>query len=366
MAENDTDTGDAAEEPRWRGVLRMAAILAVVLAAVLLARAPEPEFLEPESAADPLPAAPTALVLHPVITGAAQRVTLTGTVSTLGQVRVVPQASGVVVEVSDRFRAGALFRADETLARVETADYDLAVAVAEADLAVAQARLLEAKGSPNAAVRNAEAQVAGARARLRLAEVHLDRTRIRLPFDGHVVSAAVAVGQVVTAGQSTLGEVYARNALRVQAQISTADLHSLQPLVGNPAVVVADGRAYDAEVERHSSVVDLETRLASLYLRLLDQEAMEIRPLPGTFVDVTVEGAEQAGVFLLPEASMQINGGLWLVEDRRLVAFKPVSLGYAEDGWMVRAFDPHDGVVVGPVAGARAGLSVEPVDWSPL
>lgn len=339
---------------------------AVVLAAVLLARAPEQKFpeleLDASAARDP-----TVTVMQPVAVDAPYRVALMGTVFSLGQATVVAQASGAVVQVADHFRAGARLRADETLAQIDTADYDIALAVAQADLAVAQAQLLELQGRPagDGRVKAAAARVEGARQRLRLAEIELDRTRVRMPFDGYVVSAAVSVGQVVTAGRSMIGEVYPRNQLRVQARVSTADLHALQPVAGSPATVVADGRTYDAEVERQSRVVDVETRLASLYLRLLDQEALEIRPLPGTFVEVTVEGSEQESVFLLPDASIRTNAGVWLVEDRKLVPFWPVAFGHAEDGWMVRTFDPLDGVLVGPMAGARAGLRVEPVVVNP-
>ncbi len=338
-----------------------------LLAAVLLARAPEPQPPEFELVASADGLEPTVTVMQPVAVEAAYRVALTGTVFSLGQATVVPQASGAVVQVADHFRAGARFRADETLAQIDTADYEIAVALARADLAVAQAQLLEVRGRPadDGRAKAAAARVEGSRQRLRLAEIELDRTRVRMPFDGYVVSAAVSVGQVVTAGSSAIGVVYARNQLRVRARISTADLQALQPVAGSPATVVADGRTYAAEVERQSRVVDVETRLASLYLRLLDQEAMEIRPLPGTFAEVTVEGLRQESVFLLPDASMRANAGIWLVEDRKLVPFRPVAFGHAEYGWMVRIFDPLDGVVVGPIAGARAGLGVEPVVVNP-
>ncbi len=342
-------------------------MVAVVLAAVLLAQAPERKFPELELDVRTEGLDPAVTVMRPVAVDAAYRVALTGTVFPLGQTTVVPQASGAVVQVADHFRAGARFRADQTLARIDTADYEVALALAKADLAAEQAQLLELQGRPvgDGQVKAAAARVEAARQRLRLAEIELDRTRVRMPFDGYVVSAAVSVGQIVASGRSKIGEVYPSNQLRVRAGISTADLHALQPVAGSPATVVADGRVHEAEVERHSRVVDVETQLASLYLRLLDQEAMEVRPLPGTFVEVTVEGSSAESVFLLPDASMRTNAGIWLVEDRRLVPFRPVAFGHAQDGWMVRTFDPLDGVVVGPVAGARAGLSVEPVVVNP-
>ncbi len=375
-------TGDRREAPKWRGILQIVVIAAVILAAILLARAPRQEFLELDSEAGRRGVEPTAAVLQPRTTSASHSVALTGTVTTLGNVTVIPEASGDVVFVSEKFRTGGAFAADETLARIDTTDYDIRLAMAKLDLKYAQAHLKEVKDrygrsseyyatAPNGTVHpwpaldgeieKAESLVETARHRVALAEIQLDRTRIRMPFAGYVRATSLSVGQVVSARTSRLGEVFARNRLRVRAQISTLDLDSLRPAIGRTASVVADGRTYRTEVERVSRVVDLETRLASLYLRVLDQTGQAVLPRPGTFVDVTVEGPLRDDVFVLPESAMQLNASVWLVDDGTLVSFVPVSRGYADDGWIVDAFDAKGGVVVGSVAGAREGLAVNPV-----
>ena len=379
VAEGQTD--DRPDEPKWRGLLQLVVIAVVIVAAVFLARAPRQEFLELDAGVGQLSVEPTAAVIEPEETRAARRVTLTGTVTTLGNVAVIPEASGDVVFVSDSFRSGGAFAADETLAQIDTTEYDIALALANLDLTYANAHLKEVKDrygrsaeffatTPSGTVHpwpaldgeieKAQALVESAKQRVRLAEIQLDKTRIRMPFDGYVTATALSVGQVV-GGASTIGDVFAKNQLRVRAQISTFDLSSLQPVIGRSATVVADGRAYRTEVERRSRVVDLETRLASLYLRVLDQESLEILPPPGTFVDVMIDGPLRDNVYVLPEAAMQLNASVWLVDDRTLRAFTPVSHGYNDDAWIVDAFDAKDGVVVGSVSGAREGLAVSPV-----
>ena len=373
---------EAQDTPKWRGIVQLAVIVAVVLAAIFLARAPQQEFLELDSDTARRSVEPTAAVVQPRATSAAHRVALTGTVTTLGNVVVIPEASGDVVFVSEKFRAGGAFAANETLARVDTTEYDIGLALAKLDLDFAEAHLKEVKDrhgrsaeyyatQPNGtvhpwpaldgAIEKAEALVQTARHRVTLAEIHLDQTRIRMPFDGYVRGTGLAVGQVVEARSSALGDVFPRHQLRVRAQISTFDLNSLQPVIGQSAAVVADGRTYSTEVERVSRVVDLETRLASLYLRVLDQETLDILPPPGTFVDVSVQGPTRDGVFVLPEAAMQLNASVWLVDDGKLVAFVPTSRGFGGGGWIVDAFDAREGVVVGSVAGAREGLAVKSV-----
>ena len=382
MAESEVGDQDAGQQPRWRGILQLAIIVAVILAAIFFARAPSREFLELDSELASVRIEPAAAVIEPTATQASHRVVLTGTVTTLGNVSVKSETSGQVVWVSENFRSGAEFKAGETLARVDARDVELVLANAKLGLVAAQEnlkqRLDEAARAPQflerfpsghlnpwlateGTIEEAEALVEIARNKVKLAEIELDETRIRMPFDGYVRSTVLSRGQVVERLVSDLGAVYAKHQLRVRARISAFDLDSLQPVIGRRAVAVADGRAYETVVERVSKDVDIETRLASLYLEVLDQEAAEQLPQPGTFADVTVAGPMRDDVFALPESALQINGSVWLVDDGKLTAFTPSAVGYSDAGWLVRAFDSRDGVVVGRVPGAREGLAVKAV-----
>ena len=381
MSESDVG-GDTGQQPRWRGFLQLAVIVAVILAAILFARAPSREFLQIDPELAQARVEPTAAVIQPAATRASHRVVLTGTVTTLGNVVVVPEVSGDVVWVSENYRSGTEFKADETLAQVDRRDYELRLASAKLALAAAQAnlkqRLDEAARAPEfmerfpgghlnpwlateGTIEEAEARIGMARNQVALAEIALDETRIRMPFDGYVRTTLLSPGQVVERLVTDVGSVYAKHQLRVRARISAFDLNSLQPVIGRRAIAVADGRAYETVVERVSKEVDIETRLGSLYLEVLDQEKAAMLPPPGTFADVTVEGPMQDDMFVLPESALQINGSVWLVDDGRLTAFTPASVGYSDAGWLVRAFDTRDGIVVGRVPGAREGLGVNAV-----
>lgn len=382
MAESDVGNQDSGQRQRWRGILQLAIIVAVILAAILFARAPSREFLELDPELAEVRVTPTAAVVEPRATPASHKVALTGTVTTLGNVAVIPEVSGEVVWVSENFRSGAEFKANETLARVDAREFELLVANAKLRLVAAQEnlkqRLDEAARAPQfmerfpgghlnpwlatqGTIEEAEALVEIARNKIALAEISLDETRIRMPFDGYVRSTVLSPGQVVERVVTNVGEVYAKHQLRVRARISAFDLNSLQPVIGRRAVVVANGQTIDTVVERVSKEVDIETRLASLYLEVLDQENAAMLPPPGTFADVTVEGPMQDDVFVLPESALQINGSVWLVDDGRLTAHTPASVGYGDGGWLVRAFDTRDGIVVGRIPGAREGLGVNAV-----
>ena len=374
--------GDTGQQPRWRGILQLAVILAAISAVIFFARAPSREFLEIDPELAQARVEPTAAVIRPTAATASHKVVLTGTVTTLGNVVVVPEVSGDVVWVSENYRSGTEFKADETLAQIDRRDFELRLASAKLALAAAQGnlkqRLDEAARAPEfmqrfpgghlnpwlateGTIEEAEARVGIAGNQIALAEIALDETRIRMPFDGFVRTTRLSPGQVVERLVTDVGEVYAKHQLRVRARISAFDLNSLQPVIGRTATAVADGRAYETVVERVSKEVDIETRLASLYLEVLDQENAAMLPPPGTFADVTVEGPMQDDVFVLPESALRINGSVWLVDDGRLTAFTPASVGYGDGGWLVRAFDTRDGIVVSRVPGAREGLGVNAV-----
>ena len=369
------------EPKKWRGILQLLIIAAIVIAAIFLARAPQQDFLELNVETEGQQVAPTASTMQPRSTSASHKIDLTGTVVTLGNVVVIPEAAGDIVFVSEKFRAGGEFTADETLARIDRTEYDIALELSRLDVEFAKEHLREVKDrhgrsaeylatradgtvhpwpSLDGAIEKAEILLESAKKKLELAEIQVDKTRIRMPFDGYVLSSSLSVGQVVSSA-STIGDVFQKNQLRVRAKISQVDLASLGPVNGRTAVVQANGRTYRTEVERASSVIDLETRLASLYLRFIDEESLTEMPRPGTFADVAVDGPTRESVFLLPESARQLNSTVWIVEDEKLVAFEPVSRGYDGDMWIVDTFDTKDGVVLGSVSGARDGLIVRAV-----
>ena len=67
-------------------------------------------------------------------------------------------------------------------------------------------------------------------------------------------------------------------------------------------------------------------------------------------------------MYVLPESVLQERGSVWVVDGGVLRSFVPRELGRIADGWVVEAFDAGEGVVVGTLPGARAGLAVVATD----
>ena len=380
--ESATEAQSESGRSAW-GIAQLVVIAVLVLVAIYFARAPSVVSIADGGRAA-TPEKPTVQVIHPLATTAAREVKTTGVVAVVGGVVLSTQVAGEVVYVSPALRNGGSFRAGQTLLRIDPQDFEIRLEAAQARLREMQARLEKQRLKGQAKrqrflrenpgtdvprlidripqIAKAQAKADRAAALVKRAELDLARTSISLPFDGWVRNSSIHVGQVAAQARP-LGQVFAKDAMRVEAEISYEDQKDLEPVIGHPAIVLAQGgEAFDVVVERVSAVVDRRSRQTTLYFAFAENTGIDERPRPGTFVNVVLEGQPMAGVMVLPEAAEQANGGVWIVEDGALAALTPRSLGRTSAGWLVSAFDPREGVVLGRVAQARAGLPVVAVD----
>ena len=376
------DDGGRGIKLQASGIAQLVVILAVVVVAVYFARAPSGVSIAEDEPAARVRAAPTVGVVRPLPTQAAQEIRTTGLVTAEAGLAIRSQLPGEVVFVSPSLRPGGSFAAGQPLLRIEREDYEIHLESAQAVLRQMQARLKKQrlKGEARRArflrenpgaevpplvdripqIEKAQARVDRAENAVRAAEIALARTTIALPFDGWVRTGGVQVGQIAHPG-AELGLVFAKDAVQIETRISLANLAALGAVVGRTATADAGGTMFEVEVLRISAAVDLESRLATLYLAFADDVDIEALPRPGTFAEVVLEGSPMEGVFVLPEAAEQAGGSVWIVERGALKSFQPRSLGRTAAGWLVRAFEAGQGVVVGKVPAARPGLPVEPV-----
>ena len=302
--------------------------------------------------------------------------------------KVSSEVGGRVVWVSPSFRNGGSIAANETIIRIDPAEYELELEVAAARVAKADARVQieKAKAEESLAsfarenpgadipepewvrraphIAKAEAALMKAQAEMKLAQLWLGRTEISLPYDVRVTASDIDVGQFVGPADlvgraSTLGSVYRTDALQVRAPIEQDSLAYLAPAIGRSATIRTASGTYDAEVERTSAIVGPKSRLAGVFLKFAEDHPAETLPLPGSFVEVSITGPVHDNVFVLPESAMQDRGSVWVVDGGALKAVMPRTLGHADGGVVVEAFDAGDGIVVGSLPGAREGLAVE-------
>ncbi|MCY4485580.1 MAG: efflux RND transporter periplasmic adaptor subunit [Deltaproteobacteria bacterium] len=378
--------GTASDRPRWLGIVQLAAILLVIVIALYFARAPGRVALDTAPDLTAEKGKPTVSVIEPKPTQQALTVRLTGNVRVEEQARVMSEVTGRVVWISPKFRNGGSIPANETFVRIDATEHELRVERAEMAVKAAEARVWVEKAggeedakafsraTPGAEVSDAvrrlpsiaeaEAELAQARAVLKLAKLRLERTNISLPYDSRVLATELEVGEFVgparaVVGRPTrLGTVYRTDAIRVRVPVDPKDLAYLSPVIGRSARVRTQLGAYDATVERVSSAVAPSTRLAGLFLKFPDDVPRETLPLPGMFAEVRIEGPSYQNVYVLPESVLQEGSSVWVVDKGALKPVVPKTLGRTDAGWVVEAFDAGEGVVVGAPPGARKGLAV--------
>ena len=390
MAEEPNQPGNRSGGTEWRGVAQLGAIVFLIVVALFFARAPGRVERGAASGLAPESVRPTVRVTHPSPTDQALTVELTGTVNLEERVRVASEVVGRIAWVSPDFSNGGSIRANETFIRVDPAEFELEVEAAEMAVREAEADVWIERSAgeedirgferenpgvePSESVRRlpsiakAEARLLKAQADLKLAELRLARTNISLPYDGRVMGSDVEVGELVGPAElvgapaSRLGIVYRPGALQVDVPIEPRDLEYLDPVIGRVARVASRMATWEARVERVSSVVAPTTRLASVFLKFAEDADPDSLPAPGTFVEVAIEGPVHEDVYVLPESVLQERESVWVVRGGLLSAFAPTSVGRTEDGLVVQAFDAGEGVVVGPLPGAREGLAVALTD----
>ena len=347
------------------GYLQLAVVAVVLVVGIYLGQAPDRVAVDSATPLGETAEPPEVAVIRPVAGTHAATVTLTGSVGPYAVVSMMPSVDGGrVVWVSPSLRVGGTFSAGDELLRIDPADYELDVAEARADLRAAEARLDQRKAEGNAAkIARAQALVAKAEVVLERREMALARTSYSLPFDGRVGDASVSIGQVLSGG-ATFGRAYPKNALEVGAAIGNDDLAYLDPVAGRAATILTEVGAFSGEVLRESALLAPTSRLALVFLKFADDAPLEGLPLPGAFATVRIEGPLFDDAYLLPPATEQSGGHVWIVKDGALESVEPALLRRAmtgplgSPGWLVRAFDAGDGVVVGSVFGAHDGMRV--------
>lgn len=326
-----------------------------------------------------------------------------GTVVPAREVTLQPQVTGRVVEVSPAFMPGGRFREGETILKIDDRDYEIALEQARAKVSQASVDLKTERGRGAVArkewdllgaeirttpegrtlalrepqLENARAALASARSALKKAELDLERTVIRAPFNAFVREKNVDVGQFVSAS-APLATLAGTDRFWVRASVPPEKLPELRPAdSGDPAsasrvrIVQEDRGPSPRPVVRHGRVVrllgDMEPRgrMARLLVSVDDPLGIESGDadtaplLVDAFVRVEIEGPEIADAFPLPSRALRDDRRVWTVDDGNRLAFREVEpVWESADEVLVRGLDPGDRVILSGIGAPVAGMEL--------
>ena len=361
---------------RFAGAFQLVFVVSVVGAAILLSVA-----LKPDDSTTPKSregASVSVAVVEPILSAFRPTVALNGVVEARTATEIVPQVSGKVIEVAPSFRAGSRVAKGDVLFQIDPSDYELAVeqTLAEIESAKSDLALLEAQAAAERQVWDQQfpdrpipdliakvPQIAAAKARIRsgeasrrAAELSLERTVVKAPFDARILETRLDIGQVV-ATSTLVGSIFSIDSLEVAVPVSMDELALIGNVEGRSATVFAEhakGTALAGTVVRMAAALDERTRLGTLHISVDDREELML----GEFVRVEISGEETLQTYKVPGASLTSRDQIWVVQDGRLVARRVEVLGSDADHAVVRAFDSADGVVALPPSDVRDGLPV--------
>lgn len=307
-----------------------------------------------------------------------------GTVRPRTETVVSAEVSGTITWISPKFVAGGVFDKGETLLRIDPTNYEVAHRQAEA---LVKQRQIEYDGASKLRSQGyrAEAEYASAAAALASAEAelvratrNLERTYIRLPYEGIVRAKETDLGQFVSMG-TRLGVTFATDFAEIRLPLTDTDLAFIDlpdkiaaGEAGGPAVelsAVQKGRptTWSATIVRTEGVVDENSRVTYVVARVGDPYARhhEGPELPvGTFVQAKIEGVVAENIIRIPRSVVRGSNQVVFVDDDDKVRVRYVDIvrSDAQYVYLSAGAVPGERVVMTALESPINGMSVRTQD----
>jgi RND family efflux transporter MFP subunit len=266
------------------------------------------------------------------------RVDSHGMIEAHNPVKLTPEVPGRVVAVHRGFERGAFFSANEVLLELDPSDFQLDLLKAEAQLAHAEFELEQVRmrskqakldwqdlgydEAPNELILlKPQLHLAERRLEVALEEIasarrNLERTKVRAPFPGRVLSREVGVGQTV-GHQEPLGEVFATDHSEVRLAIparAAVDLDLPEKSADPPlpchfqsALAGEDPNVWEARIVRTEGALDERTLNVFAIARIDDPFGLQSgkRSLRiGEPVRARIPGRVLKDVFVIPWSAL--------------------------------------------------------------
>jgi membrane fusion protein (multidrug efflux system) len=381
--------------PSWLRPSRasLTAALGFFAMASLLAACGKPPMMGPPAGPQGAPQVSTVVVRTQNIVLTTE---LPGRTSAVLLADVRPQVTGILQ--TRRFVEGGTVKAGEVLYQIDPATYQAAVESAEAALAKAEANqyttrlkaeryaeLIAIKAvsqqeadDATAALQQANAEVASARAALRTARIDLDYTRVTSPITGRIGKSAVTAGALVTANQTNaLATVQQLDPMYVDVTQSSNTALKLKRAIAQGriangtakvALVFEDGTVYPLEGHLQFSDVSVDPNTGAVTLRaVFPNPKSEL--LPGLYVRAIIEEGTIQQALLVPQRAVTrdatgkprayVVGDDGKLQQRELHTERAIG-----DQWLVTSgLQPGDVLVVSGQQKAQPGALVQAVPY---
>lgn len=278
----------------------------------------------------------------------------TGTVQPSKDITLSPRVSGEIVKISPSFVPGGYVKKGEVLFQIDPADYKIQLQLRKSELEQMETDLAIEQGQQEIAEKDFQlveelvslddkslvlrkpqldaikAQVKAAEASVDQAQLNLNRTTIRAPFDAQILNRNANLGSQVAPGNN-LGRLVGIEEYWVMLTIPRSKLPQItlpKPNRNGSKVIIKDKKAWKTGDQRTGEVMQLvgalenQTRLARLVVKVEDPLGIDDSSLPQLMINSFVEAEIQAepikNVVRLPRDYLRENETVWVMQNNEL------------------------------------------------
>jgi RND family efflux transporter MFP subunit len=281
-----------------------------------------------------------------------------GEVSAAQRVTLSPQVSGRIDYISAEAVPGSELESGKLLARIEQREYQLQVQQSQAAVVQAQATLDLERGQASSAkaeyelalsqinaragtqnsnsassvdnalvlrkpqVASAEAGLKTAEANLELMKLNLQRTQIKMPFKGQIISRNASIGSQVSSSNMVF-DLVATNEFWVQVKVSQQFLPLLD--ISQSVFIKQGTNQREAMVLKTLVDVDAQDRQAKILISIKDplistekvEDTLDY-VLLGSYVEAILFAKPIENAFVIENRYIKEGGFIWVANDNKL------------------------------------------------
>ncbi|MDP4003961.1 efflux RND transporter periplasmic adaptor subunit [Methylobacterium sp. NEAU K] len=327
---------------------------------------------------------------------------LPGRVAPMRIAEVRSRVSGLVVK--RLFEQGSQVKEGDILYKIDPAPYEVELASAEAALARQEAALVLARQQADrleqlltratasqaqydaafAGKKQAEAEVAGAKATRDRAQLNLGWTDVRAPITGRIGRALLTEGTLIEPGSTgalatiqQLDPIYVDitqsvgELNRLRRDLASGELARLEENTANVHLIMDDGSLYPLAGRLLFSDVTADPSTGQVTLRVQFPNPHD-ELFPGMYVRARIKQGIDSDAIAVPQQAIQRTDDgraeVWLVRADDTVMRQPVEVGpVVGQNWLIRdGLKAGERVIVDGVQKITVGAKVKPVDQTPV
>lgn len=291
-------------------------------------------------------------------------ISATGTVQPVEDITLSPLVSGQIINRDPAFTPGGFVKKNQPLLQIDPSDYRNTLELRKSELLQSKTTLDTEMGRQQIAEQDlmlitndslfkdnplsaderqlilrqpqlnaVKATIVGAKASVDQAQLNLERTTIRAPFDAHILSQNVTAGSQVGPGDD-LGRLVGTEYYWVTATVPVSKLQWLHFPENDKDrgsdVLIKNSTAWPEEqyregyLDKEIGALDGQTRLARVLVKVADPLAkktdLEGKPklMIGTFVEVDIQANKLDNVVRLSRDYIRSNETVWVMKEGKL------------------------------------------------